>query len=232
VRYLGGKSKIRKQVASFLEGVRKPNQAYLEPFVGGGWILQEMSGERHASDGNVALISMYQALQNGWKPPEFVSEGEYRRVNFERNMTDPLTAFCGFGCSFAGKWFGGYARGVGRCFPKETHDNLIRQLPKIQDVHFSTKDYQEHSPREMLIYCDPPYESTTSYGAFDGFDHNEFWQTMREWSRNNTVVISEYSAPEDFICVLEMKSRMGLTTDNKKPERTEKLFMLIPDWLR
>lgn len=44
MQYLGGKSKIRKQIASFLESLRKPNQVYFEPFVGGGWVLQEMSG--------------------------------------------------------------------------------------------------------------------------------------------------------------------------------------------
>jgi len=35
MRYLGGKSKIRKQIATFLESVRKDNQTYYEPFCGG-----------------------------------------------------------------------------------------------------------------------------------------------------------------------------------------------------
>lgn len=62
MQYLGGKSKIRKEVSKFLETVRKDNQTYFEPFVGGGWILQEMSGKRIASDGNKALITMYNHL--------------------------------------------------------------------------------------------------------------------------------------------------------------------------
>ena len=78
MQYLGGKSKIRKRVAAFLENLRKPGQSYLEPFVGGAWVLQEMSGERHASDGNIALIAMYQMLQLGWEPPDLVSEDEQR----------------------------------------------------------------------------------------------------------------------------------------------------------
>jgi len=234
VRYLGGKSKIRKQVASFLESIRKPNQAYLEPFVGGGWILQEMTGERHASDGNIALIAMYQALQNGWEPPEFVSEDDWRTYrNMKNIIPDPMMAFARFGCGFGGDWMGGYARSEGKsCYASVSKRSLLKQLPMIQDVYFSPKDYREHFPSEMLIYCDPPYESTTSYGAFDSFDHNTFWETVRMWSKNNTVVVSEYKAPEDFICMLEMSSRMGLTTGNKRPERTEKLFMLIPDWLK
>ena len=56
---------------------------YFEPFVGGGWVLQEMSGDRIASDGNKALIAMYQALQDGWIPPDFVSEDEYNQVKLD-----------------------------------------------------------------------------------------------------------------------------------------------------
>ena len=94
MQYLGGKSKIRKEIAAFLESVRKPNQIYFEPFVGGGWVLQEMSGSRIASDGNRALIALYKALQDGWEPPEFVSEGEWRRYRIMTEVVDdPMQAF-------------------------------------------------------------------------------------------------------------------------------------------
>ena len=83
MRYLGGKSKIRKQIATFLESVRKDNQTYYEPFCGGGWVLQEIKGKRFASDGNKSLISMYQALQDGWIPPDFVTEEEYKQKKSE-----------------------------------------------------------------------------------------------------------------------------------------------------
>ena len=234
MQYLGGKSKIRKQVAAFLESQRKLNQAYLEPFVGGGWILQEMSGERYASDGNIALIAMYQALQKGWEPPEFVSEDDWRLYrNLPEPLPDPMMAFARFGCGFGGDWMGGYARSEGKtCYAATSKRSLMKQLPLIHDVLFTAGDYRQHSPKDMLVYCDPPYESTTSYGAFDGFDHEVFWETMREWSKENTVVISEYKAPDDFICMLEIGSRMGLTTSGERPIRTEKLFMLKPEWMK
>lgn len=233
MRYLGGKSKIRKQVAMFLESVRKPEQPYLEPFVGGGWVLQEMTGRRTASDGNAALIAMYRALQHGWEPPDFVSESEYIKA---RSLSDdlPMKAFIGFGCSFAGKWFGGYARSDNKtCYAATSKRSLMKQLPLIQDVQFTACDYREHKPVNMLVYCDPPYESTTSYGAFDGFDHVAFWETMRAWSTNNTVVISEYAAPDDFVCVAEFNSRTGLTVAKEgRPIRSEKLFMLRPECMK
>lgn len=231
MQYLGGKSKIRKEIARFLESVRE-GRDYLEPFVGGGWVLQEMTGRRTASDGNAALIAMYRALQHGWEPPDFVSESEYIKA---RSLSDdlPMKAFIGFGCSFAGKWFGGYARSDNKtCYAVTSKRSLMKQLPLIQDVQFTACDYREHKPVNMLVYCDPPYANTTSYSAFNEFNHNTFWETMRQWSASNMVVISEYSAPDDFICVAEFKSRMGMTAGDSRPIRSEKLFMIKPDWLK
>lgn len=241
MRYLGGKSKIRKQVAEFLESVRE-GRDYFEPFVGGGWILQEMSETRIASDGNIALITLYKALQEGWEPPDFVSEFEYGLVNSLRDVNDPLTAFVGFGCSFGGKWFGGYARSNGKsCYAATSKQSLIKQLPLIKDVTFVHGTYDVHTPHGMLIYCDPPYANTTSYGAFDGFDHDHFWETVREWCKTNTVVVSEYKAPEDFTCVREFVSQMGLSSGDAstRSKRIERVFMhnsqrwkAFPEWMR
>lgn len=228
VRYLGGKSKIRKQVAAFLESKRVPGQLYFEPFVGGGWVLQEMSGWRVAADGNAALIALYQALQCGWEPPEFVGEDEYAACKARMDVSDPVTAFCAFGVSFAGKWFGGYARSGKTCYAATTKRSLLKQLPAIADVTFSHGMFHQWQPRNALVYCDPPYANTTEYGAFGGFDHNLFWQTMREWvAAGNTVIVSEYSAPPDFPCVHEMHSQMGLTSGDAggRTKRVERMFM-------
>lgn len=48
---------------------------------------------------------------------------------------------------------------------------------------------------------------------------------MREWSKNNTIIISEYKAPEDFKCVGYIKTKTDINNKNgKKSERIEKLF--------
>lgn len=230
MRYLGGKSKIRKEVSVFLESVRKPNQTYFEPFVGGGWILQEMKGKRIASDGNTALISMYKALQDGWIPPEFVSEDTWRFYRTMKEVTDdPMQAFSRFGCGFGGDWSGGYARSTDKvCYAATSKRSLMKQLPTIQDVEFIQGLYNEHTPTDMLVYCDPPYANTTKYDALGDFDSILFWEHMRKWVKDgNIVVVSEYTAPEDFVCVKTMKSRMGLSTgkESSRVVRDDKLFM-------
>lgn len=232
MRYLGGKSKIRKQIAQKLNEYRKIGQSYFEPFVGGAWVLQEMRGNRFASDGNKSLITMYQELQKGWIPPDFVSEQEYKYYQKQKDTDDPMTAFIGFGCSFAGKWFGGYARSNDKvCYAATSKRSLMKQLPLIQDVKFEHRLYEDLNPINLLIYCDPPYADTTNYGYFDEFDNDKFWEIMRKWSENNTVIISEYKAPPDFKCIAEFQSQMGLTTANSdgdyiREKRIERLFKL------
>ena len=231
MQYLGGKSRTRKQISVFLESVRKPDQTYFEPFVGGAWILQEMTGKRIASDGCYPLIAMYKDLQSGWVPPSTMTEEEYQILKKDTDPYNGMRAFAGFGCSFGGKYFGGFIgngeRGAkAKCSVKASANSIIKQFPKIKDVHFLYGEYQDHLVYEHLIYCDPPYQGTTQYGAFSCFDHNLFWQKMREWSKNNTVVISEYNAPDDFKCVFEQETAMCMYDKTGKQQlRTYKLFM-------
>jgi len=200
---------------------------YFEPFCGGGHVLQEMSDPRIASDGCGALITMYRALQAGWVPPRSITEEEYAVYKRTKDPNDPATAFVAFACSFGGKWFGGYARQKGYNFAVGGGNALKKQLPRIAGVNFEFGLYDDHHPHGMLIYCDPPYAGTTQYGAFSGFDHPLFWETMRVWAKHNTVVVSEFSAPEDFACALEIPAKTILRDGGNFPVKTcERLFML------
>lgn len=227
IRYLGGKSRTWKQICAFLESVRKPNQTYLEPFVGGAWVLQGMSGNRIASDYNQSLITLYKSLQQGWNPPTEVSLELYKDVQAKKDPLNPLTAFVGFGCSYSGKWFGGLARdGSGRNYALNAYNSLMKKARTFNGVEFLHKSYLDYNPNGYLVYCDPPYQNTTGYGAVGDFDTDLFWNTMREWSKSNTVVISEYQAPSDFECVLEISTKTDMRMKNgTKDQRVERLFM-------
>lgn len=230
MRYVGGKFLIRKQVAEYLESVRG-SRDYFEPFVGGAWVTIEMSGKRHASDINSHLITMWKALQDGWIPPDNVSEEMFREYKEKMPENDPLTAFIGFGCTYGGRFMQGFARqkerdGTDRNFALVAKNSLLKKLPKLKDVTFTHGSYLSYAPDNKLIYCDPPYENTKPYDRIEKFDHDLFRNVMRKWSRNNMVVISEFNSPEDFITVKEMKGRTfvhdgsGTTT-----ETCEKLFV-------
>ena len=53
---------------------------------------------------------MLNAVKHGYDLPESVSEQEYKYIREHKDDDPALAGFVGFGCSFGGKWFGGYAR--------------------------------------------------------------------------------------------------------------------------
>lgn len=186
--------------------------------------MARMQGtNRSASDACKPLIELYKALQKGWIPPAEVSEADYQ--NARDGKCEPhLQAFIGFGCSFAGKWFGGYARSGKRNYAANARNSLLRKMQGLQSVTFTHADYREIEPKNWLVYCDPPYEGTTQYGAVDGFNWVEFWETIRKWSMNNKVFISSYRAPEDFEVAMQWTTKLDIRSGNGKEPRIERVF--------
>ena len=226
MQYFGGKQRISKQIVEVLNEYRKGNQPLVEPFVGGCNIISKMSGERYCYDINEYLIEMYKAVQNGWTPPAIITEEEYDYIRNNKDKDKPLTGFVGIGCSYSGKWFGGYARNkTGRNYCLNAHNSILKQLNEIRDIKFDCKDYKDLEFDDCLIYCDPPYKDTTKYPIIGEFNTEEFWNVMRNWSKNNIVIISEYEAPYDFECIKEIHTKTDIrNSDGKRESRVERLF--------
>lgn len=188
---------------------------------------------RIGNDIHKELIALFKALQSGWKPPEHISENEYNSVRLNKeNYPDYYVGLVGFNSTFGSKYFGGYARGfkedkvTPRDIPNEAIRNLIEQIPKIQDVKFLCKDYlcfNESNMKNWVIYCDPPYQDTTKY-VTKGFEHDVFWQWVRETSLHNYIFVSEYAAPPDFACIWQKNVTTSLKVKEHE-DRTEKLFV-------
>ncbi len=234
MRYLGGKFRIGPRIAEFLNSKRERAQSYIEPFCGGLWVTYLIEGERFASDSNKAVITLYKAMQDGWVPPNTVTRDEYAYYRLTKDLDDPMTAFVGIGCSFGGKWFGGYAgtdkRSVKeRSYAANAQGSLLKKIAKCKEVVFSHQDYKEavlSAPSGSLIYMDPPYAGTTGYKV--KFDNADFWNFVREQSYNHEIYVSEFKAPDDFISVLDIKGKTEIR--DKKGERADKverLFTLV-----
>jgi DNA adenine methylase len=228
LRYFGGKTRTCKQIAKVLNEYRKEGQRFLSPFVGGGWVEQLLEHPKECYDKHPYLIAMYKALQNGWIPPKELIKEEYDYIKDNQDEKPYLTGFVGFGCSFAGKWFGGYAKdNTDRNYCLNAHNSILDKMVNMKNTYFDCKDYKELNPENCLIYCDPPYAGTTQYSKqlLGDFDSSEFWDIMRKWSIHNTVIISEYNAPEDFECIWQQEVKLDIRDkNNKKKERIEKLY--------
>jgi len=66
----------------------------------------------------------------------------------------------------------------------------------------------------MTIYCDPPYKKCNFIAIRKNllsFDTDMFWETMRKWSLDNIVIVSETEAPDDFIPIWTYVRMNGIT---------------------
>ena len=229
MQYQGSKNKIAKHLLPIILKNRKPEQYYVEPFMGGGNMIDKVEGLRIGNDINYYLIEMWKALQKGWIPPDIVTEEEYRYYKKCQEIEDPaMVAFIGFLCSFGTRWFSSFAKNnQNRNYAKVGKNSLMRQLPNMAEVELQNTTFDKLIiPNNSIIYCDPPYQGTTGYK--DSMDHPKFWQWCRERAQEgHQVFISEYSAPDDFTCVAEIK-HTTILDKSKRSERIEKLFKFEP----
>ena len=237
---MGGKSRIAKDILPIIQKCIDDNnlKTYIEPFVGGCNVIDKVRSEyKQGTDKNKYLIALFKHLQNNGKLLPEVSRELYSevRANYKNGeYEDWYVGNIGFLASYNGRWFdGGYAQPgyektkTGRRYRnyyREAKDNIESQIPYIKDIELEVKDYREITPNaNSMIYCDPPYANTKKFANAIDFDYNVFWNKMREWSKDCFVIVSEISAPDDFICVWEKSvSRSIKSTD--KSRATEKLF--------
>jgi DNA adenine methylase len=231
VQYLGGKSRIARQIANVILDSTEDRQLYIEPFVGGGSVAAEMVPHfetARLSDASPDLIELWQALQSGWEPPESLGEDEYREL---RNAPPgALRSFAGYGCSFGGKWFGGYARNSrGDNFAGQARNSLIRKIGKMPEAAFCLSDYRDMPVSYgSVVYLDPPYAGTTGYTQAGSFDSPAFWDWARACSADASVFVSEYSAPEDWIPVWEGRPQASLRLGFQSERVIERLWVYDP----
>ena len=142
-----------------------------------------------------------------------------------------LLGFVAYACSFGGGWwngFIGYNEKKGENYVKEA----IRGLKKHIDsaVNMENSDFLHGNydaieiPDNAFIYCDPPYANTKKYAT--DFNNEDFWDWCREiieTKENIKLLISEYNAPDDFVCIWSkgVQNNMGNNTMSKN----EKLFI-------
>lgn len=235
MRYMGSKNRIAKEILPIILKDRKPNQCYVETMVGGGNLIDKVEGFRIGADLNPFVIEALKLIRdNPESLPDHVSEEYYQELKTKKELNG-LTGVVGFTMSFAGKWFAGFARDKSddKSDDKETNElnfsrraknNALAQSPNLKDCLFINSSYQLLDiPKNSIIYCDPPYEGTTKYK--DRFNHFEFWDWVRSKSlEGHSVFVSEYNAPDDFICVWQKTLTTSFST-SESIKAIEKLFI-------
>jgi DNA adenine methylase len=240
MKYMGSKGRIAKDILPIILKDRNPEQWYVEPFVGGGNLIAKVTGNRIGNDFNKYVIALLKEMQNGFDPP-YLSREEVAAIR-DNVDTYPahLVAWAAIGCSYSGKWFGGYAgktvtkEGGLRDYIQEAINSLDKQAEAMKGVLFYSGSYSELViPPNSIIYCDPPYKNTEGYRV--KFNHDTFWDWCRERvTEGHKVFVSEYSAPPDFLCIWQKTLSSSLSANGKiggNKLSTEKLFVHIDEWV-
>lgn len=231
--YQGGKARIGKEISEVIQKYEKKHKwkgDFFEPFcglLGVGINFAKQKRKVYACDKNEDLILMWQALQKGWNPPITCSKEKFDKLK-KSTKHSAERGFIGIGCAYNGIFLCGYRTQVGDRNYLQCFLNGINKYKKyLNNIEFlNAANYDEFEPEGFTIYCDPPYKDNgykTDY--FQNFNHSEFWELMRKWSKKNLVFVSEYTAPKDFKCIWK-KDNFSMHNGLEKRKK-EKLYTLI-----
>ena len=194
MRYFGGKAKIAPHLVAYLQTRIAPDQAFVDLFCGSCNVLSRIQADRKTGcDIEETIICTMKAARDGAKFPDYVSEDQYQAAKSLDSMNH-LKGFILYGCSFSGKFAGGYARdNRGRSYALEAKRSLERKAAGLQDAALYCCDYTEADRwtnlRGAVIYCDIPYHGKTGYQ--NKFDHDRFYNWVAS-QEDCLILISEY----------------------------------------
>lgn len=238
--YHGGKCRHGNEIAQVIKDIYDKQLSdniigYIEPFCGMCGVYRHIVNllprklKYIASDQHDSLILMWKALQNGWTPPKSCSIAKFDKL--KHSEPSPEKAYIGFGTSFGGIYYCGHVcKYNGQMY--DFSSKIKTYASDMKHVKFFKREYGYYTPekcKKYIIYCDPPYQNTTNFYRDDktfqklSFDNIKFWNWCRQMSKENIVIISEFSAPSDFISIYEFDSKRlsARNTDTK----TEHLYI-------
>lgn len=233
--YLGGKVRLSRYLVPAILNNTAHRGIYWEPFLGGAAVLSRIApyfSSTNGSDIQPDLILMFQALQAGWEPPASISEQEYQAL--KHSEPSALRGFAGFGCSYGGRFFAGYARapGLSRNFCSGARSVLTRDIQAMKGTTLRCLSYEcGEPPSGTVIYCDPPYKGVMGFSGMPRLNQEQFWATAQQWAESGSdVFVSSYEAPGGWCPIWTGNRTIQIGGNNDKPRAptTEHLYAWRP----
>ena len=238
MKYKGSKLRHRKQIleaiTTKLTHLDLSTYNYWEPFVGGGNMIGYVNSQRlfkqcYGTDIDPDVIAYLAAAEAGWVPPEEISREMYEtaRANPEA-LYRPLAGYLAFSVSFGGMKWGSYAinkRGddyVGQAWRRHQRD-----AQEWAGVKFENASFLDVAPEaNTVIYCDPPYDGTSSYGAY--WDQGAYVEWVKGLSQ--PVFMSAYVNPLPGLAteIWSKPVRVSLSANDNTKKTVERLFYVEP----
>lgn len=233
MQYQGGKSRIAGAITAKIRELHPTATKIWEPFCGGGAVTLALCKANFAvtaSDTHPDLIMMYQAMLDGHMYVfGDVTEADYTAAK-SLTFSTARRGFIGFGSSFGGGWFAGFARRKmcgGKPASIQPYQEAQRFIAKLKDacigiaVSFHCQSYTS-TPDHVLVYADPPYRGTKPYKGSPPFDHDAFWTWVR--TRSGPTFVSELQGPDDIQVVWRKQHKSQNASNSPTTKATSKVI--------
>lgn len=247
MRYMGGKSRIAKQLAGrFNQAIMVYNiDTYIEPFVGGASVIELVNcRNRIGNDLNHYQIALLEKIRDEGPDslPDVITRENYYDVKYNKDKhPDWYVAYVGIVGSFNCVWFDGYGglyktkdgKEINSCISFKNRLKATNEQSLLSGITLKCGDYRDlEIPKGSLVYCDPPYKGTAEYKD-KGFNHKDFYDWVIETAKDSLVFISEYRMPKEFKLVDYFHFGRNLSTncDTDDAGRTDCLFVVKDGWL-
>lgn len=255
--YPGGKARAH-YVVDVLNHPVFDDFVYIEPFVGYASILHKIERKKVtvASDTNANVINVFKYLQCHELYPIITKPiFDNARQKYLGNLpiSPTLAAFSSLStfngihwrhATYAGKHINKDGKIFDYAQARHNYYDKLIQNKTFRTTSFTTCSYESYDLDQwrklgpILLYCDIPYLTSRNkefYGMEEDFDYNRFWETIREWSSKDNVVvfISELQAPDDFVRVAA--KQITVTMTRKKgiaPSMIDSVFTYQPSYQR
>lgn len=238
--YMGSKARYASHIVPILQKAIDDHNVdtYIECFVGGANIIDKIKCENRIgydrSDTLIALLDLASkdfdaVMKDGNRELWDKGKGYIKDGVMPEDMTLAEIGAMEFFASFSN---GGFPRGYAKNTDKrnyyaEAYRNMKEQAPRLQGIEFKCQEYKDlyKDIKNAVIYLDPPYQGTKQYGYANQpqMDYTEFWDWVREVSKNNYVFVSEQNAPDDFECLWTQDVKRTTNKENNF-KAVEKLF--------
>ena len=180
-----------------------------------------MQKKRFAFDNNKYLVALLNKFKTDKPEPLNITKEEYKNVLLNKNnYEDWYVGYVGFLTTYRNVFFGGFADKFDhRNKEIESYNNLSRQ--DLSQIMIECMDLFSVSANGAVIYIDPPYKGTKKY--YTRFDYDKFWYKARELSKNNIVLVSEQTIPDDVNILFSKPLKMMMKNNNDYVSRMEYL---------
>lgn len=239
MRYQGSKARIIKPIKHIIENVCPKDYTFVDMFMGGANVICDINIENKiGNDINTFVYHLWNDVKKGtFIAPSELSKQQYYSMKLDaikwggKRYKKSLLGYVSTSCSFGGSPWNGYAS----FNPKKNENHILEaynsfnkqvsNFINLDTTTFTNKSYNDLIiPNKSFIYCDPPYRNTKGYKV--DFDFNQFDNWIRQEVNNGKIfLISEYSMPNDFICIWSKTLQDGMNKGVVGKTKCEKLFV-------